>query len=279
MAQELSTFQQTLLFIMQLEEKRLKLWRKELRKMPEGGFTIKFSKKYCYLYHVLDGKQSPISHDLDLVYKLARKKYLGLKLREHEAQWSSYYGKYLVDPKPVSASKQIKKLLEKCKKAKLDVTRITLSREQYRWVHENYPRDEIPPGEKYYETYSGIRMRSKSERDIGNELEIEGIPYRYGQKVVLDVSWIEEVRGNTYDGWKAYYPDFTILTATGEFIYWEHLGRLDLSGYRIRNVEKFAAARQGGYIEEEMLILTVERDLEDGNFIRGVIARRILPYM
>lgn len=279
MAQELSTFQQTLLFIMQLEEKRLKLWRKELRKMPEGGFTIKFSKKYCYLYHVLDGKQSPISHDLDLVYKLARKKYLGLKLREHEAQWSSYYGKYLVDPKPVSASKQIKKLLEKCKKAKLDVTRITLSREQYRWVHENYPRDEIPPGEKYYETYSGIRMRSKSERDIGNELEIEGIPYRYGQKVVLDVSWIEEVRGNTYDGWKAYYPDFTILTATGEFIYWEHLGRLDLSGYRIRNVEKFAAARQGGYIKEEMLILTVERDLEDGNFIRGVISRRILPYM
>ena len=220
-----------------------------------------------------------LSDDLDLVYKLARKKYLQLKLREHEAQYSSYYGKYLVDPKPVPASKQIRKHLDRCGKAKLDVRRITLSPEQYRWVHENYPRDEIPPGEKYYETYSGVRMRSKSERDIGNELELEGIPYRYGQKIVLDVSWMEEVRGNTYDGWKAYYPDFTILTATGEFIYWEHLGRLDLAGYRMRNVEKFAAARQGGYIKEEMLIMTVERDLEDGNFIRGVIARRILPYM
>lgn len=66
---------------------------------------------------------------------------------------------------------------------------------------------------------------------------------------------------------------------SGEKIVWEHLGRLDLLDYRMRNAEKFAAARQGGYVSEEMLIMTVERDLEDGNFIRDIIVRRILPYM
>ncbi|MBQ9016278.1 MAG: hypothetical protein IJ109_09225 [Firmicutes bacterium] len=279
MKPELSSFQQALLIILRLEEKSAKLWREELRKMPEGGLIIKPAGGRYYFDRVLSGERSSITHDLDLIYKLARKKYLKLKLQEHEKQYGFRRGQYVLNPKPLPASKQIRFLLDRYKKAHLDLLRITLSPEQYHWVHEDYPRDVIQPGEKYYETYSGIRMRSKSERDIGNELEMEGIPYRYGQKVMLKIGWVEGVRGNVYDDWKAYYPDFIILTASGEKIVWEHLGRLDLLDYRMRNAEKFAAARQGGYVSEEMLIMTVERDLEDGNFIRDIIVRRILPYM
>ena len=279
MAEEMSAFQKLISFLIQLEEKRAKLWKEELKKMPAGGFTMETAGDMTYIDHVIKGNHNPITHDLDLVYKLARKRYLKLKLREHETQYGFIYNRHRIDPRPNRYTARIREFLIKCKNANLDMMRITLSPEQYQWVHEDYPHDVIEPGERYYETYSGVRMRSKSERDIGNELEIAGIPYRYGQKVTMEVDWMEGVQGNVRDGWKVYYPDFLILTATGDKIVWEHLGRLDLSSYRSRNAEKFAAGRQGGYVSEEMLILTVEHDLEDGNFIRGVIARRILPYM
>ena len=75
-------------------------------------------------------------------------------------------------------------------------------------------------------------MRSKSERRIGNELELHGIPYRYEPGIQFDVSWMEGVNGAAQGKYKNYFPDFLILTATGEYIVWEHLGRADLAGYR-----------------------------------------------
>ena len=279
MNQVFSEFQRSLELLFQMEERKAQSMRKELSKKPAGTLVLKKTYGKTYFVRNIEDRSVSISDDLELVYSLARKRYLALKLKEHEMQYRRHKDRHNVKTSPSPVTKRIRKLLESYKDARLDLMRITLTPQQYRWAHEDYRHDVIEEGVKTYKTYSGIEMRSKSERDIGNELELEGIPYHYGQLIVLDVSWLEAARGNVYDGNKAYYPDFVILTATGELIIWEHLGRLDLLNYRIRNAEKLSALRQGGYCSEEMLILTVERDLEDGNFIRNLIARRILPYM
>lgn len=279
MNQAFSEFQRSIELIFQMEERKAQTMRKELSKMPAGTLVLKRTYGKTYFVRNTEDRSVSIKDDMELVYSLARKRYLTLRLKEHEMQYRRHKDRHNVKTSPSPVTKRIRKLLDRYKDAKLDLMRITLTPQQYHWAHEEFPHDVIEEGVVIYKTYSGVEMRSKSERTIGNELELEGIPYRYGQRFVLDVSWIEAVRGNVYDGNKAYYPDFVILTISGELIIWEHLGRLDLLNYRLRNAEKLAALRQGGYCSEEMLILTVEHDLEDGNFIRNLIARRILPYM
>lgn len=62
-------------------------------------------------------------------------------------------------------------------------------------------------------------VRSKSEVIVADTLHNLGIPYRYEQRLQFP----DEI---------ARHPDFTIERAGDTPIYWEHLGRLDLAGYR-----------------------------------------------
>ena len=135
------------------------------------------------------------------------------------------------------------------------------------------------PEQLIYETYSGIKMRSKSEQSIGNALEVRGIPYRYEPEINLDMSWMEGVDWLTNGRYKTVYPDFVIRTADGKFIIWEHLGRVDLEEYRKHNMEKIAAYRQNGICDDDHLILTFEKDMERLETIQLIIAKRILPYV
>lgn len=272
---DFTPLQSAIEMIFQLEEERAGLIREELATMPDGSLYLKFVADKPYFDRKIDGSRVAITHDIDLIYKLARKRYLQLKLQEHNEQCYVNDVRRTVRMRPLA--QRIRKLLDRYHHAELDLMRITLSPEQYHWVHSDYFKNDMDI-EKKHRTYSGVIMRSKSERDIGNELEIEGVPYRYDAGMVLDVTWMDDVIGDIYPT-KYYYPDFMILTVTGDIIIWEHLGRLDMKDYRLRNAEKFAAMRQGGYVPEEFCILTVEKDLEDGNFIRQLIARRVLPYM
>lgn len=120
-------------------------------------------------------------------------------------------------------------------------------------------------------------MRSKSERDIGNRLELYGIPYRYEQAFTLDVLWMDNEYGEALYSPKTYYPDFTIMTIRGELIIWEHLGRVDLFRYRSHNMEKISAFRQGGVLDCRHMILTFENDLIKSEKLDEIIKHQILP--
>jgi hypothetical protein len=61
-------------------------------------------------------------------------------------------------------------------------------------------------------------MQSKSEVIVANTLRTLGIPYSYEELLRMPDGTVRK-------------PDFTIR-ATGRPIYWEHLGMLDLAGYR-----------------------------------------------
>ena len=144
-------------------------------------------------------------------------------------------------------------------------------------MHSSYPTNEMNPEERIYETYSGIKMRSKSERDIGNQLELFGIPYRYEQAFTLDVLWMDNELGEALYSPKTYYPDFTILTVSGEYIIWEHLGRTDQFRYRAHNMEKICAFRQGAGLDSRHMILTFENDIIKLEKIDEIIKHQILP--
>ncbi|MDO4870027.1 MAG: hypothetical protein Q4A65_07090 [Bacillota bacterium] len=266
-----------LAWICTLEKKKVEQFKKELKALPEGTLYLNKTSGKSYYEHVIDGKRRPISKDLDQIYQLARKKYLELRLREY-CESFTHNGKYL-KLQGGNAATRIRKLLKRYGESGLDVMRITCSEKQYRWAHATFAQNPRNPEEKRYSTYSGIKVRSKSEQRIGNELELNGIPYRYEQLFRSYVGWMEGTLGGRGNGYKDYYPDFIIMTATGDTIIWEHLGRVDLEDYRAHNAEKICAYRQGEGIKDDMLILTFEKDFQDANYLRELIAQRVLPYV
>lgn len=96
---------------------------------------------------------------------------------------------------------------------------LPVSEKMMRFEQEEYeglPFDENDRTEYY--TNRGERVRSKSEKIIADELNRQGIPYKYEKPLKLLV-----------DGKiKEFYPDFTVMNITdGEIKYLEHLGMMD----------------------------------------------------
>lgn len=281
-------FTSLLSFLVSLEQRRRKAWEEELINLPKGSLCIAPRGEKIYFQHTLGGSRRGITHDLDLVYKLARKRYLQVRSREHRIEMQLLGRRIAGNRAAMRTAKQklgksgrLERLLERYGKAGLDILRITCTEAQYRWAKAKYRSNPMHPENKIYETYSGIKVRSKSEQSIGNALELRGIPYRYEMELDITVDWMEDVKGAASGKYKKYYPDFIILTATGNYIIWEHLGRVDLEAYRTHNMEKIAAYRQDRHLhcEEDHLILTFERDMERTETVEEIIARRVLPYV
>ena len=270
--------------LLQLEKKKADSYRTEIKMYPEGCLHIIAVSGEAYFQQIVKGKGRGITHDIDLVYKLARKRYLQLRVKEQEQMilrigvltGISRRKRKLAKQQPFSP---VEKLLDKYGRAGLEILRITCDPKQYRWVKQEYRKNTKNPEQLIYETYSGIKVRSKSEQTIGNELEIKGIPYRYEPEIKLAMGWMEGVEWLIQGNYKAVYPDFVIMTEDGTFIIWEHLGRIDLEEYRKHNMEKISAYRQNGVCDDEHLILSFEKDMEKTETIRRIIAKRVLPFM
>lgn len=235
--------------------KKIEIWKKELRRLPEGSlYCVRRSEK-AYYYQAINGRRFGITENMDLVYDLARKRYLTELLKDCGSA---------------------DKLIEYYGQMHLNIQRITCSKEHYSWMRSSYVQNPTYPERKIYETYSGIKVRSKSEQRIGNELELKGIPYRYEQGIAIPVDWMEGVIPSEDGVNKLYYPDFIILTTTGRQIIWEHLGRVDQKKYRDHNMEKISAYRQGAGFSDSQLILTFEHDVNTMAGLEEIIRQRIL---
>lgn len=90
-----------------------------------------------------------------------------------------------------------------------------------------------------HRTARGVPVRSKSEVIIADRLDAHGLPYSYEQPLP---------RG---DG-GVWYPDFTIEdAATGDLVYWEHLGLLHDATYERRWQRKLDWYRAHGVLPRE----------------------------
>lgn len=271
------TFQSLLEMVWAVEEKKVKCWRAEIKHLPKGSLYMYTDGGRTFFEHAMDGSRRGITKEEELIYDLARRKYLEIRVNEYEGRFERRGRKMKV--KTGRESKRARLLLRKYAEAGLDIRRITFSKEQYLWVTDWYRTNTLYPNEKRYRTLGGVMVRSKSEQAIGNELELSGIPYRYEQMVEVDISWMEDIEERPPGRHKAYFPDFLILTATGETILWEHLGKVHGGEYRRSNAERISAFRQSGMFREEQVILTFEADMKRSGFLREIIVRRIMPFM
>lgn len=276
-----SVFLNSLSNLVTEEEKKISVWRRELRNLPGG--TVYFRRKNGRVYAVrhLRGKQHGISSNPDLIHSLARKRYLSLLVEERSGILLLLRkGKLSLAADHIHAhSSEATKFLIQCRDAGLILARVTCSEDQYQWMTEAFHSNPLPIRDDGFTTNSGIIVRSKSEQSIANALERYGIPYRYEQRFSFDVSWMDGINGAVQGRFKDFYPDFTLLLDNDRFCYWEHLGRVDQPGYRAHNMEKICAYRQGGFCTDDQLILTFEKDLQDSGFLDKLIIGRILPLM
>ncbi|MCR5468950.1 MAG: hypothetical protein K6F37_08325 [Lachnospiraceae bacterium] len=91
----------------------------------------------------------------------------------------------------------------------------------------------------------GVRVRSKSELIIANQLERLGIPYRYEYPLGLN--------GRTVR------PDFICLNIrTRQEFVWEHFGMMDNIAYANKNVAKIQEYESAGYYSGINMIMTFE---------------------
>ncbi|MBR6349200.1 MAG: hypothetical protein IKR67_01510 [Lachnospiraceae bacterium] len=120
------------------------------------------------------------------------------------------------------------------------ISPIWLSDEEYtrQWLAQKYTRKEFSQHDTAeHITNAGIRVRSKSEVMIANELDDYGLPFLVELPLYLEgLGWVN--------------PDFTILIARLRKIYiWEHHGLLDSSDYR----ENFFLKKNAAYIANGFL--------------------------
>ena len=82
-----------------------------------------------------------------------------------------------------------------------------------------------------YRTRFGLLVRSKNELVIAESLYTAGLDFYYEKRLDLVDRGINDSRHVYYND-VTVYPDFTIIKADGETIYWEHMGMMDKEDYR-----------------------------------------------
>lgn len=231
---------------------------KELRKTGNGRLYMRKKGKRSYYMECKDGKQKGITGDVPRIYQLARKEYLTEvlpdKIKNYDLIKSSLDNMYSCE---MHCSRKITRKYDE-----LDPCRICWDENKYRWSVENYRTNPMNPESLKYITTNGVKMRSKSERTIGNKLEEHGVLYRYEAAF--------EAGGITY------YPDFTIRRRRGDILLWEHFGLMHNRDYYFNAVKKIDRYRSAGFVQHSNLICTWEEDIMDMESIDDIIYRFIL---
>lgn len=115
------------------------------------------------------------------------------------------------------------------------------------WLSKEYKGKPFSPDDdsEFY-TDNGIRVRSKSEVLIGNELLNFGVPFRYEYPVTMTNGIVV-------------HPDFYCLNIRNrQEIIWEHLGIMDDPHYVENSIKKLNWYFKKGFIIGENLIITFE---------------------
>lgn len=124
----------------------------------------------------------------------------------------------------------------------------TLTLEQ--WMELPYSGLPFQHDDVFIQTQTGVRVRSKSEKILGDLFTDLGLRYKYECPLTLSDGHI-------------YYPDFTFFNPNSQTeIYWEHLGMMDDSGYCQRALSKIRNYEKQGIWRGHQLILTFETSMQ-----------------
>lgn len=228
--------------------------KSRIEKAPAGNLGGYDCHSYWQWYRTLGkgGAKIYLSRKKnELIKQLAQKKYESMMFEEVSAQLSvlDHFVECYQPQKILSVFDALDERLQKL------VERIPASNEDFgaAWQSKKYRGKKFPINAPTLLTSGGVRVRSKSEIIIAEELASMGVPFRYEFPYVMD--WCCE--GVVQKG--AVYPDFTCLNVKTrkEFI-WEHFGMMDDADYANGAVEKLENYEMNGFFVGENLIVSME---------------------
>lgn len=237
--------------------------KKEYKSLPAGNLYIKNKKgRYCY-YLYKNSVCKGIKRNEAVLQKLIKKKILedrifvldinclqlGECIKNIEDEWERR------EHKPGNTT--IKRIY-----ALPDMEPFVMTPEEYKWKNEAYKSNPYKIEYLKYQTESGVKLRSKSEKIIADKLEKYEILYRYEPEFQM---------GNS-----TYYPDFVIRRKDGKLVIWEHLGIMDNKDYNYKAWRKIEMYQTAGFYQHSNLICTYESDIENAERLDEIIRRFIL---
>ncbi|MBQ3322934.1 MAG: hypothetical protein IJH05_08845 [Firmicutes bacterium] len=156
---------------------------RDVSKLPDEKLYISNRRQDVIFYTLVDDHQKYQSKKTDEIWHLARRKYL-LQLVEilKLTDTASHRG----IQKRQALIRDLQKMVASFERGNLDIFRITLTDNQYRWLTSHFEQKRINPA-KALQTVSGLYVRSKSERDILNAYEDWAVPYHYEERQFIFV--------------------------------------------------------------------------------------------
>lgn len=254
---DIRNLEEGLVQLLHYNEKLLKIRRRELDKMPRGSLTVRRDEGRLSYCQSIEGKKKGITTNKELVYALARKKYLVTLVARLENN-IKLLNKSAHNYNSIELTSIISDLPEYCRNMPIDIYDQHIKRKN-KWMGEPFEQSKYKPEEKVHVTARNLRVRSKSEVIIAEKLDAYQIPYRYEQVLYID----------GYD----FAPDFTILTKDG-IKYWEHCGKVNDKGYIRRHNWKMSMYGKAGIVPWKNLIVTYDK-LIDNNEV-GMFDSRII---
>lgn len=203
-----------------------------------------------------NGKQKSITKDTDRVYQLVRIAYFKEKAKQAKEIRICLENAIEHIEEAGYPEDMISRL------SLPDTDRIMTISNEWKWLQNNTCNSDHMPESLLYVTQKGVRMRSKSERTIGNYLESRGIRYAYEKPIYIS--------GITY------HPDFTIRKYDGTEVIWEHFGLMNNEVYYRNMISKILHYMDNGYRVYKDLIFTVEDDLVDMGALDDIVYRYII---
>lgn len=231
-------------------EREIKSTQAALKGLPDGHLIRRNIKGKARYFRMLDGKETGITKNPDLVKELVIKKYGREYLKRLEENYKQLNRLHLKDL-------SLESINEKFANAYKNSDVLELISAQLQWQMQEYEMNPMNPEQKTIATSRGVYVRSKSEQIIGNTLEARGIPYRYEPKLVL--------------GEYVYYPDFEAKKRDGSSVYWEHWGLMENAEYVAHRNQKLKVYEQHGIIPWKNLICTYEEDTRDARRIDDLV--------
>ena len=196
--------------------------QKDYSSAPEGSLRIARATTTPNYYHRKDSSDKNGSYikasDQDLAKALAQKQYAAT-VQDISKQRIFNIDALINDYR----TNQISLIPESYNLARRKLIKpYLLNDEEYvqKWLETPYISNPSYPENLIFETANGIKVRSKSEQIIAENLSRLRIPYKYEAPIY-------------YGHNNAVYPDFTLLNIhQRKIIYYEHFGKMDEDGYR-----------------------------------------------
>ena len=265
------------------EAQLLDLYGKELDDAIDGHLICSNSRGITYYYQSVskDGKteRRALTGNPETVKELARKEFLrqSIELLKNNINLLEYAERYYSDY-------DLGSIKGRMRKAYMDLPEeyfLTHSQgrgaiyrladkasieRHMKWAEKPYEKSTYKPEGLKHPTSAGIKVRSKSEQHIVEQLVNYGVPFRYEQVLHF---------GNVFMS-----ADFTFEDYRQEEFYWEHAGMLTKPTYSFRHYLKMLQYESCGIFPWQDLIVTYDTNNEMNlQMIDAVIQYLLLPQL